>query len=390
MRILLVSSFLLFKKTRFGGAKRLFELANYLDRSEEMHLICFDSCNESEGLGYCRQEFRKAIDFGFPKIPVWKKAFYPPGFPAILYKENRQAIQNFISGMSFDAILLCYPTALVVLQNPLIAKHPNIVYLEDDFQTERYRSDAKSALNPFRKAFCLFRGWQMGIAQSRMLRVVKKIICISQEEMEYAKVHFPWLQPHIIQYGLPPSEYPIVPLPEYLNSVGFIGNFRHYPNPEAVDWFLNQVFPRLRKRDPRFSCIIAGRDIPGWLKAKHEIVSGVRFWENVERLEHFYGLIGIFVNPVRTGKGLRTKMIEAAFFGRPMVSTSLGAEGLQDTLGISIADTPEQFTQTVAELVSNPIGIREIVQRNRRIAETHFTVEAQGAKLLRLLEELPR
>jgi glycosyltransferase involved in cell wall biosynthesis len=144
------------------------------------------------------------------------------------------------------------------------------------------------------------------------------------------------------------------------------------PNQEAVDWFVNNCWEKVAHAVPTCKLIIAGRNMPArFLKMNSERVEVI---ERVENGNDFYHGHDIMMVPLLSGSGLRIKIIEGMSYGKAIVSTSVGAEGIKVTNGqnILIADTPDQFANAVI-LLLNDEGLKNKIESNAKaFAKEHF------------------
>jgi glycosyltransferase involved in cell wall biosynthesis len=164
--------------------------------------------------------------------------------------------------------------------------------------------------------------------------------------------------------------------------LGFIGNYRHTPNLDAARWLTETLFPAVRARVPAARLVLCGAGFPDALRASFASDPGVEILEELRDLSDFYARISVFVNPIREGRGLRTKVVEAAAYGRAVLSTRLGAEGLE-ALEIGLFETAEELARAVSGLDAETT--RGIERRNREKVEALFSLEAAGARLLGIL-----
>jgi len=136
-------------------------------------------------------------------------------------------------------------------------------------------------------------------------------------------------------------------------SVFYFGSMDWLPNQEAVIWFLEHCWKAIHKTEPRAKLIIAGRGMPtSFYQLK---LPNVEFIENVTSSKAFYQQHEIMIVPLWSGSGLRIKIIEGMSYGKAIVSTSIGAEGIGYTAGknILIGDTAESFTKNVIILLQD-------------------------------------
>jgi glycosyltransferase involved in cell wall biosynthesis len=156
--------------------------------------------------------------------------------------------------------------------------------------------------------------------------------------------------------------------------VAFSGNLAYPPNIEAVRFFTSEVWPVLQERWPGLRWRIVGKNpeaVVRYLRGEKYIqVSGP-----VEDAVRELAKAKVAVVPVRTGSGTRVKILEAWAAATPVVSTSLGAEGLpvRDGEHLLLADDAKLFAETVSGLLASQDRRARIGEAGRRLYETSFT-----------------
>lgn len=137
------------------------------------------------------------------------------------------------------------------------------------------------------------------------------------------------------------------------NTVFYFASMDWLPNQEAVKWFLDNCWETINREVPDAKFIIAGRGMPNSLKQLNK--PNVVIIENVTNGKLFYQQHQLMVVPLLSGSGLRIKIIEGMAYGKAIVSTSVGAEGIHYTNNenIIIADTANDFSKKVIELLKN-------------------------------------
>jgi glycosyltransferase involved in cell wall biosynthesis len=152
-----------------------------------------------------------------------------------------------------------------------------------------------------------------------------------------------------------------------------VGAYTYGPNLDGAEHFINQILPRLRIRVPTVEFWLVGTGVehlPSFVHAP----PNVRFLGFVEDLSSIYAAARVIVCPIRYGGGTRVKLIEAASWGKPIVSTTLGAEGLGFRSGEEalLVDKPELFADACARLIEDD-GLCETLSQNaRRLAIERF------------------
>jgi glycosyltransferase involved in cell wall biosynthesis len=154
------------------------------------------------------------------------------------------------------------------------------------------------------------------------------------------------------------------------------------PNQEAVDWFLENCWATVHKAVPDAKFIIAGRFMPQrFLKLN---LPNVLVIEKVMDAAAFYNENQIMLVPLLSGSGLRIKIIEGMAYGKPIVSTAIGAEGVSCTNGknILIANTPAEFSEAVISLLNNETKRLKLEQEASLLAEQEFDNRKVAAGLV--------
>jgi len=150
-------------------------------------------------------------------------------------------------------------------------------------------------------------------------------------------------------------------------SLFHIGAMNWMPNEEGIKWFVDQVWPMVNKEFPNLKCYLAGREMPEWLK-NSKINNLVIVGEVEDAFEFIYSK-AIEIVPLFSGSGIRIKIIEAMAAEKTIISTSIGAEGISIENGknILIADTPEEFFESIKKCVQNETLCRELAQNARKL-----------------------
>lgn len=154
------------------------------------------------------------------------------------------------------------------------------------------------------------------------------------------------------------------------DEINFVGSLDWRPNLDAVTWFLDEVWAHLLALRPGVSFTVVGRNPPAWLLERVEQLDGVEVHANVPDVRPFVRRAAISAVPLRIGGGSRLKICEALAMERPVVATSVGAEGLELGDGITIADGAEPFAKALADTLAAPAAAkaRALVGRQRVMA----------------------
>ncbi|HBU11597.1 MAG TPA: hypothetical protein DEB31_02350 [Clostridiales bacterium] len=175
------------------------------------------------------------------------------------------------------------------------------------------------------------------------------VLLFSDKEVEIVRREF-----HIRAQAAPLFFYQDVPKRETpfggTKNLLFVGGFAHKPNVDGILWFITKVFPLIQRELPDICLDIVGSGPPRELLGLAEDRIRVRGFLEEQALAGLYHASRLCVVPLRYGAGVKGKLVEAAYYGTPIVSTAIGMEGLPDIDKIMRpADTAEQFAAQVVE-----------------------------------------
>ena len=162
----------------------------------------------------------------------------------------------------------------------------------------------------------------------------------------------------------------------------FTGTMNYFPNSDAAIYFCNEIFPRIRESHPNAQFYIVGNHPSDQVK-RLETQEGVVVTGYVPDVRPYFEKASVFVAPLRAGSGIQTKNLEAMAMGVPVVTTSVGAMGLEADIGkeLLVADTPAGFAKHVVHLLNNEHSRETLAQTARTRVETHYSWEAIGERL---------
>ncbi|MBO5854749.1 MAG: glycosyltransferase [Bacteroidales bacterium] len=193
-----------------------------------------------------------------------------------------------------------------------------------------------------------------------------------------------------IPYGVNPDDFK----PHYevkdVPTLYHIGSMNWMPNEEGIAWFLNNVWGKLIKRNPNINLYLAGRHMPKWLmklKAKNVNVLG-----EVADAKEFIRNHDIAIVPLLSGSGIRIKIIESMAMGRTVITTMIGAEGIQysEYENIIIADSPAKMTEVICKIIKEPEEAQRIGRNARKLIEEVYDNKKIIERLLIFYDEISK
>jgi glycosyltransferase involved in cell wall biosynthesis len=172
------------------------------------------------------------------------------------------------------------------------------------------------------------------------------------------------------------------------NGLFFIGSFVHRPNLDAIEFFLSDIFPLIVRQHPEIRLHIVGSNMPAEIASKgsnNVVVHGF-----VADPAEFFRSCRVFVCPLRYGAGMKGKIGHALSHGLPVVTTSIGAEGmgLHDGQEVLIADDPQSFADAVLKAYCNEDVWDHLSRTAHRFLEQNFSDSVVGDRLEQVIKKM--
>ena len=225
------------------------------------------------------------------------------------------------------------------------------------------------------------------VSEEEELGLVRKsdaTIVVSEEEQKILEDNCPSSEIHLIPLfrDVPGTE---VGYQQRLN-IGFVGGYRHPPNIDAVNFFIAEVLPLIKKKIPEIKFLVAGSNIT------HEIErltsSSVEIRGFVDDLRVFLDEVRVMVAPLRYGGGIKGKVVSSLCHGVPQVATSQATEGmsLSTGQGLLVADRAKEIADSVIKIYQSEQLWNEMSDKGIAVARAQFSKEAIAGKISQILK----
>lgn len=182
------------------------------------------------------------------------------------------------------------------------------------------------------------------------------------------------------------------PLPRQANSRRILtfGTMSWPPNTDAVQWFHREVYPSVKRQAPEAEFVVVGPNPPPAINQLPERDRSVTVTGYVDDIRQASINAAVFVVPLRVGSGMRVKILDAMAMGLPVISTSIGCEGISVHPGkdIVVADGPAEFAGAVVHLLENPSERARIGSAGRRLVESEYSWPSILTRLDDLLSDI--
>lgn len=209
---------------------------------------------------------------------------------------------------------------------------------------QRYRETER---NPLKRWYIAEQHRKFARFEREALGEMEQIVAVSAVDAQRLREDFGLRRVEVVENGVDTSWFQPVSVPRDPTRLLFLGSLDWRPNLDGVAQFLQEVLPGLRERCPQVQLDVVGRNPPDWLRRLAASTPGLNLHADVPDVRPFLAQAGMLVVPLRIGGGSRLKILEALACGTPVLSTRIGAEGLELT-------PREHFEQveTIADLGS--------------------------------------
>lgn len=364
MKILVVSSFLPYPLFS-GGHIRLYNLLRRLSLNHDITLVCekrdYQTDQDIEEIKkFCRLKvFNRKKQWSYKNILYAGFSAFPFLMVGHANKSMKDEIEKILSNEKFDLI---HVETFYVMQNvpsttlPIILVEHNIEYLV----YQRFTNLMPLVLRPLLYVDILkLKYWE-----KRFWKKATKLIAVSDEEkqiMDRSDVE-------IVPNGVDVNKFKVksekFQIDKKEKRILFIGDFKWMQNRNAAEWILKELWPRINSLDLKLW--IVGKNIPANIKSK---ASGNVFFDEdaPTNTEEIFKMADLLIAPIVVGGGTSYKILEAMACGVPVVTTSLGIEGIDARAGreVIIAETANDFADKIQSLLKNKT-LHDTLSKNAR------------------------
>lgn len=230
---------------------------------------------------------------------------------------------------------------------------------------------AETEANPVKKLYKRILSRRIGRLESQTLSKIDLLVPITRNDA--AQLPFSPERTYVAPTGIEPQKFSAYKEPAVPNSVFYIGALDWEPNQEAVLWFVRNVWTSVHQQRPDWELHIAGRNAPKDFAA--ELTNyPVIFDGQVQSAQEFIERHNIMVVPLLSGSGMRIKIIEAMAHSRCVVTTPVGAEGIDAENGrqILIGETPDELKQLILKAISDANYTQKVADEAFEYTNTNF------------------
>jgi glycosyltransferase involved in cell wall biosynthesis len=367
-----------------GPKVKTWNVLKYLARQHQVTLVSFVRGDQSADVEALRRYCHAVHTVPMKRSPIqdglalWRSL--ATGQPWMMLRDDRKAMRQLIdrlcSGTRFD---VAHADQLNMAQYALRVSGARTVLDAHNALWLLYMRLAETMPAGPRR-WLLERDWRLLKAdEGRLVREFDGVLAVSDEDkaalLEAAG------QPReitVIPIAVDTDEIPLIRRGPQASHLLHIGTMYWPPNIDGMWWFVNEVYPHIRALRPDTTLDIVGARPPQALMALNGNGSGVNVTGYVPDPRPYLEQAGVFIVPLRAGGGMRVKILEALARGLPLVTTTLGCEGIAVEHGrhVLIADTPEDFARETLRVLHDHALADALGRNGRRLIEDVYDYRA--------------
>lgn len=301
--------------------------------------------------------------------------------------EVRRELIRVLEQQTHDLILCDFVIAAGVI--PWDWPCPKVLFTHN-VEAAIWRRHYDLASNPLWKALS-WREWRrMQAAERRCLQLADHVLAVSENDRNFFTRFVSSEKLTVIPTGVDLEYFRPTDAEEVRDSIVFTGSMDWLPNEDAMLYFIEEILPLIRRQIPGASLCVVGREPSFRLQALCGKDKNLQITGRVEDVRPFLARSAVCVVPLRIGGGTRLKIFEAMSMGKPVVSTSIGAEGLpvRDGEHLLLADDPAVFASTVVSLLGESARRKQIGLAARKLVEENYSWAQVATKFSEVLREV--
>lgn len=366
-KILIISPYFPFP-ARDGGKVRLYNLIKHLSYNNKIYLLAYVEPNADKNCVELAKEFCTGV---FPVLREEEKRIIANDIPRSVSFFYTQAmidkLQEVLDMVKPDVVQLDF---LIMTQYVKHIKNIPVFYTEHDMSVLVFNQSFHDRdLNDTDRFF----EWKKLINyEKHILDYFCSVMVLTDRDKSLIENLNKNVKATIIPTGVDTEFYkPNV----YFNeekSLVFVGHYRHFPNLDAIVYFVKNIYPKIVEKIPNIKLYIVGSGVTKHvenLQNKNIIVTG-----ELEDIREYLRKPNIFVAPVRLGGGIKGKVLEAMAMGVPVVATKEAVSGIDyaNNNFALVSDNVDCFAKNVIKLVENDNLYKELSNNSRKITEQYY------------------
>jgi polysaccharide biosynthesis protein PslH len=387
LRVLFITEFLPWPLNT-GGRIRTYHILRQVGLRHEVTLVTQKAPKDTEGEEQIRALVSQLYSVPLKPPSVVSKILDPVAFVAsarpyvAAYSHYREGLARLISSLmsreSFDLVHLDHLDAAVYLQS--CCPRPAVYLDEHNYETSLLRSTRDHTSKALLRWYLGSQLRKLARFEQETLRAVDAVGVVSARDAHMVEAVAPHTDQEVIPNGVDPAFFDIPRRPRPYRVVS-VGSLDWLPNVEGLLWFLNQVWPSVVEARPDATLHIVGRNPQRALL--RQVSRGVSVAASVADIREHVRDAAAFVVPLLAGGGTRLRVLEAMAMRVPIVSTTVGVQGIECVHGqhVLVADAAGDFAQQLIALLDREELRERLAMEGRQLVERRYSWQVIGDTL---------
>jgi glycosyltransferase involved in cell wall biosynthesis len=364
-----------------GGKIKTLNLLKFLAQAHQVSLVSFTRpdddprwldqlrplCHEVHTIVLRRSKVRDL----FFLLQSWLRPM-----PFVIARDDSAAMRRLVLQLAqeqrFDLVhavqLNMAPYALAVADVPRVLDQENVVSLVVERLCRLQR--------PGPKKLALYLEWRKLLRyEGEVCRRFNRVLAVSEaDRLALQGIAGAECPVDVIPIGIDVEATPVIPRRPDAAVIVTVGNMHWPPNAEGVLWFLEEVYPLIKQEILTVRLRVVGPRPPAELLRRGQKDASIEVTGYIEDLPPYLEDSAVMVVPLHAGGGMRVKILEGMAMGLPIVSTTIGCEGIAVVAGehLLVADTPEGFAQATVSLMRDRARANELAHCGRCLVEERY------------------
>ncbi len=294
----------------------------------------------------------------------------------------RRRAAELLSEQTFDLVVCDF---VQMARNVVGLQGPPKLLFQHNVEAEIYRRHAANGPTGPRRGYMTLQSRKMRHFEAHAGGQFDGVVAVSERDREIFTSEYGWRHVHTIDTAVDTDYFQPNGCPKQSDRLVFVGSMDWLPNIDAARHFVRDIWPHIRASRGQAKFQLVGRNPDAAVQRLND-VEGVDVVGTVPDVRPYLAEASVVVVPLLVGGGTRIKIFEAMAMGNAVVSTSLGAEGLDVQPGkhIELADSPKEFADKVVSLLENDTRRKELGDTARDHVCRHFSAEAVARQFHRI------
>ncbi len=319
-KLLLISAIAPFPNDS-GGANRIYQTIKYLSQKYEIYFLAFGENNLDE---IDSNWLKKHCNF-WQFFTLKKRSFIseiPYYFSCWQNDQIIEQIKQLTINNEFKKIRIEFSQLLYL--EKYLPNNCQKVFVAHDISTISFERRLTKKENWLKRGFAFFNWWQIDLFEKKYLKRYDQVVAVSNNDKRILEKNFHLKKVALERNGIEKIDFLLKENHrKKIIKIGYLGSFAHPPNQQAVNFLLKHILPKLEEKQINYQFFLAGK---GNKIITNEKIFNLGF---TKTSRDFFQRIDVLVAPIFAGSGSRIKILEALSFGIPVITTKIGAEGIE-------------------------------------------------------------